>query len=92
MPVSHYERLRMTHRTLLKAPLSRAELRELLTDLPEVLTIIGESRPALVPEIEFSRRQLAQLEADLAHPLAPDGAAPAWSARLHRVLAGLFGP
>ena len=61
MPVTSYERLRITHRTLLQQPPTATALRHLLDELPAHLDGIVTTRPALVNEIASSRDLLQRI-------------------------------
>jgi hypothetical protein len=88
MSVTSYERLRMTHRTLLQETPTATALRDLLEELPGHLDSIATTRPALADEVEAGRQYLQRLQAHVAASWPVDEHRVAQS--LHRVLAPLF--
>ena len=88
MSVTSYERLRITHRTLLHQPPTKASLQHLLEELPGHLDSIASTRPALVDEVEASRQYLQRLQAHLAANKPVDEEKVVQS--LHNALAPLF--
>lgn len=88
MSLTSYERLRITHRTLLKQPQTEADLRNLLAALPDYLDNIATARPALVDEVDASRQTLQRLQN---HVAASKYADPQKVVEyLHEALAPLF--
>ena len=63
MSLASYERLRITHRTLLQQPPTATALRHLLAELPTHLEGIATTRPALANEIASSRDLLQRISA-----------------------------
>ena len=88
MLVTTYERLRITHRTLLQSTLRPAAFRQLVQELPAHLDDIEAQRPGLRDEVAGCRDYVKRLSAYLA------GHAEADHTRLleglHRCLATLF--
>ncbi|MFD2717777.1 hypothetical protein ACFST9_03560 [Hymenobacter monticola] len=88
MQVTTYERLRITHRTLLQSPLKPAAFQQLVEELPARLDDIAVQRPGLREEVAGCRDYVKRLSAYLA------GHADADHARLleglHRCLSSLF--
>ncbi|MBF9239441.1 hypothetical protein I2I05_18760 [Hymenobacter sp. BT683] len=62
MSITSYERLRITHRTLLRQPPSEGALRDLLAELPAHLNDIASIRPALEAEVDYSRQQVQRIQ------------------------------
>ncbi|MBF9223021.1 hypothetical protein [Hymenobacter ruricola] len=89
MLLTTYERLRITHRTLLHPPLAPAAFRQLVQELPAHLNDIEAQRPGLQNEVAGCRDYVERLagylagHADVDHVLLVEG--------LHRCLASLFG-
>jgi hypothetical protein len=88
MLVTTYERLRITHRTLLQPPLRPAAFRQLVQELPAHLDDIEAQRPGLRDEVAGCRDYLGRLSAYLASHADPDHARLVEG--LHRCLAILF--
>lgn len=65
MSVTSYERLRITHRTLLKNPPTPLALEALLEVLPGYLQEIAVIRPALVDEVDACQQRLRQVHKQL---------------------------
>jgi hypothetical protein len=86
MALTSYERLRMTHRTLLRQRFP--SLRQLLTELPDYLDLVVADRPALKDEVDATRQSLDRIAAYLAVAPAVDEQRVAEG--LHRALAPLF--
>lgn len=88
MSLTSYERLRMTHRTLLQRPSSAPSLHQLVAELPTHLDLIVADRPALKEEVETTRHTLGKIATYLATAPAVDEKRVAEG--LHRALSPLF--
>jgi hypothetical protein len=88
MSLTSYERLRMTHRTLLQRPSAVPVLQRLLAEIPTHLDFIVADRPALRDEVEASRQYLDRIAAYVATTSAVDEHRVAEG--LHRALSPLF--
>lgn len=66
MLVTTYERLRITHRTLLQPPLAPAAFRQLVQELPARLDDIEAQRPGLRNEVANCRDYVVRLGAYIA--------------------------
>ncbi|HEX8504430.1 MAG TPA: hypothetical protein VF630_03605 [Hymenobacter sp.] len=88
MSLTSYERLRMTHRTLLQRPSAAPVLHRLLAELPTHLDHIVADRPALKDEVETTRQYLDRIAAYVATAPAVDQQRVAEG--LHRALSPLF--
>ena len=89
MEVTTYERLRITHRTLLQPPLTPTAFRQLVQELPARLDAIAAQRPGLQDEVAGCRDYVVRLSAYLAGHAEVDHARLVEG--LHRCLASLFG-
>lgn len=88
MPVTSYERLRITHRTLLQQPPTATALRHLLAELPAHLDGIANTRPALANEVASSRDLLQRISTYVTTSTHIDEEQVVQG--LHRVLSPLF--
>lgn len=89
MLITTYERLRITHRTLLQPLMKSTAFRQLVQELPAHLDDIEAQRPGLHDEVAGCREYVARLglylagHADVDHARLVEG--------LHQCLASLFG-